>query len=281
MTPAADAPREPVLEDRELAHAAIPSVVPSGSSSVAPSSDVPRSPDAADPLRFVAIPARTWYARDVHTVARDLLGAYLTSRTPEGEVTVRLTEVEAYAGSDDPGSHAFRGRTARNAVMFAEPGRLYVYRHLGLHHCVNVVTEPTGRAAAVLLRAGEVVSGAELAWARREHVGVVDSHRQLARGPARLAVCLGIDRSWNGDDVTEAGGRVVLHRHEGPVLSTQASGPRVGVSGPGGDVSRHPWRYWLVGEPSVSAYRPAYRSSASRSRGSSDGYRPPASEDVP
>lgn len=270
MTPAADAPREPVLADRALAH-------------VASAPDAPRSPDAADPLRFVAVPARTWYARDVHAVARDLLGAYVTSRSPEGEVTVRVTEVEAYAGSDDPGSHAFRGRTARNAVMFAEPGRLYVYRHLGLHHCVNVVAEPTGSAAAVLLRAGEVVAGAELAWARREHVGVVDSHRQLARGPARLAVCLGIDRTWNGDDVTEAGGRVVLHRHAGPVLSTQASGPRVGVSGPGGESGLHPWRYWLVGESSVSAYRPAYRSSSSNAaaRASSDGYHPPASEDVP
>lgn len=259
----------------------------------------PRTPDAADPRRFVSVPARVWYARDVHAVARDLLGAYVTSRSADGEVTVRVTEVEAYAGADDPGSHAFRGRTARNAVMFAEPGRLYVYRHLGLHHCVNVVAEPTGSPAAVLLRAGEVVEGAELAWHRRESVGVVDSHRQLARGPARLAVCLGLDLGANGADVTEAGGAVVVHRHEGAVISTHATGPRVGVSGEGGDAARHPWRYWLTDERTVSAYRPAYRSSG-RSSGSSSGgssgrpagparasaaasggYRPPASPDVP
>ncbi|WP_246117364.1 DNA-3-methyladenine glycosylase [Cellulomonas composti] len=210
-------------------------------------------------MRFVTVPARVWYSRDVHAVARDLLGAYLTTSSAEGDVTVRLTEVEAYGGADDPGSHAFRGRTARNAVMFSEPGRLYVYRHLGLHHCLNVVVQPTGSPAAVLLRAGEVVDGAELAWVRRERVGVVDSHRQLARGPARLAVALGLDLDANGTDLTEAGGPVVLHRHEGHAISTHASGPRVGVSGGGGDGARYPWRYWLTDERTVSAYRPAYR----------------------
>jgi DNA-3-methyladenine glycosylase len=215
--------------------------------------------DAADPRSVVAVPARVWYARDVHAVARDLLGAYLTARSEDGDVTVRITEVEAYAGADDPGSHAFRGRTQRNAVMFAEAGRLYVYRHLGLHHCLNVVAEPAGRAAAVLLRAGEVVDGAELARARREAVGVVDSERQLARGPARLAVCLGLDLRANGADLTEAGGATVLHRHAGVALPPVASGPRVGVSGSGGDAAHYPWRYWLTGERTVSAYRPAYR----------------------
>ena len=257
-----------------------------------PADPTPRVPDAADPRRFASVPARVWYARDVHAVARDLLGAYVTSRSPDGDVTVRITEVEAYAGADDPGSHAFRGRTARNAVMFAEPGRLYVYRHLGLHHCVNVVAEPTGSPAAVLLRAAEVVDGVELAWRRRESVGVVDSHRQLARGPARLAVCLGLDIGANGDDVTEAGGAVVVHRHEGGgVISTHATGPRVGVSGAGGDSSRHPWRYWLNDERTVSAYRPAYRSAAgtagtsapaaAAAAGPPAGYRPPTSPDAP
>lgn len=220
--------------------------------------DVPRPPGGAEPAAFVAVPARVWYARDVNLVARDLLGAYVTARSPQGDVTIRITEVEAYGGADDPGSHAYRGRTARNAVMFAEPGRLYVYRHLGLHHCLNVVAEPTGSPAAVLLRAGEVVDGAELAWARREKVGVVDSHRQLARGPARLAVCLGLDRDDNGADVTEAGGAVVLHRHESAVQPAHSSGPRVGVSGAGGEGNRFPWRYWLTDERTVSAYRPAY-----------------------
>lgn len=221
------------------------------------------TPDAADPRALVAVPARVWFSREVHAVARDLLGSYLTSRSPDGDVTLRITEVEAYGGADDPGSHAFRGRTSRNAVMFAEPGRLYVYRHLGLHHCLNIVAEPTGRPAAVLLRAGEIVEGTDLAWRRRESVGVVDSERQLARGPARLAVALGLDLRANGADVTEAGGDVVLHRHQVVVQPTHKSGPRVGVSGSGGEGSRFPWRYWLTDERTVSAYRPAYRAPAS------------------
>lgn len=216
-------------------------------------------PDASDPRAFLVVQARVWYSREVHAVARDLLGAYLTSRSPDGDVTLRITEVEAYAGADDPGSHAYRGRTSRNAVMFAEPGRLYVYRHLGLHHCLNVVAEPTGSPAAVLLRAGEVVDGVDLAWRRREAVGVVDSARQLARGPARLAVALGLDMRANGADVTEAGGAIVLHRQQVVTLPTHKSGPRVGVSGSGGEGNRFPWRYWLTDERTVSAYRPAYR----------------------
>lgn len=225
---------------------------------------VPDPVVGAAPLGVVA--ARVWYARDVLAVAADLLGATITTRSPEGDVTVRLTEVEAYAGEDDPGSHAYRGRTARNSVMYAEPGRLYVYRHLGLHHCLNVVAQPTGSAAAVLLRAGQVVDGVELAWARRAAAGVVDNERQLARGPGRLAVCLGLDLDANGADVTEAGGDVVLRRpSEDGVVPAHRQGPRVGVAGAGGDAARHPWRFWLEGEPTVSAYRPAYRSPASGS----------------
>ncbi|MGY4646203.1 DNA-3-methyladenine glycosylase [Cellulomonas sp. URHB0016] len=224
-----------------------------------PSASPTGPPGPADPRAFVSVPARVWYSREVHAVARDLLGAHVTARSEEGEVTVRITEVEAYGGSEDPGSHAHRGRTPRNAVMFAEPGRLYVYRHLGLHHCLNVVAQPTGSPAAVLLRAGEVVEGAELAWRRRERVGVVDSFRQLARGPARLAVCLALDMAANGADLTEAGGDVVLHRDQSTMQPTLATGPRVGVAGHGGDPQHYPWRYWLTDERTVSAYRPAYR----------------------
>lgn len=211
------------------------------------------------------VPARTWFGRPVLTVAPDLLGALVTVRSDEGDVTLRITEVEAYAGEADPGSHAFRGRTARNAVMFGEPGRLYVYRHLGLHHCVNVVTGPAGVASAVLLRAGEVVDGVGLARARRLRSGVVDSDRQIARGPARLAVALGLDLSDYGADLTEPAGRVVVHRDPDAVTGVHATGPRVGVAGPGGDAARYPWRFWLSGEPTVSAFRPAYRRPASGS----------------
>ncbi len=203
------------------------------------------------------VPGHLWYARDVHDVARDLLGAVLVRRTPDGTVALRLTEVEAYDGENDPGSHAFRGRTARNATMFGEPGRIYVYRHLGLHHCVNVVCGPEGRAAAVLLRAGEVVSGATLARSRRQAVGVCDSDRQIARGPARLTVALALTLSDDGADLTDPDGDLVMTLPGDRARGEVASGPRVGVSGDGGRADLYPWRSWLVGEPTVSAYRAA------------------------
>ena len=112
--------------------------------------------------RALRLPGRAWYSRSSVEVAPDLLGAHLSVTTPKGLVTVRLTEVEAYGGSDDPGSHAYRGRTARNATMFGPPGRLYVYFSYGMHWCANLVTGTDGNASAVLLRAGEVVAGSEV-----------------------------------------------------------------------------------------------------------------------
>lgn len=213
-----------------------------------------------------SVPGRDWYLRPVLDVARDLLGATLTTRTPDGVVSLRLTEVEAYDGATDPGSHAFRGPNRRNATMFGEPGRLYVYRHLGLHHCVNVVCGPEGEASAVLVRAGEVVVGADLARSRRLASGVVRTDRDLARGPARLAVALGLDLSADGADVTDPDGDVVLARPSTeptplvePVETPAAvrTGPRVGVSGDGGRADLFPWRFWLDAEPTVSLYRKA------------------------
>ena len=202
------------------------------------------------------VPDRGWFLRPVHDVARGLLGAYVTRRMPEGEVTLRLTEVEAYDGANDPGSHAFRGQTARNATMFGEPGHLYVYRHMGLHHCVNVVCGPQGRASAVLLRAGEVTGGVDLALARRRAKGVCDSARQIARGPARLTVALSLDRADDGADLLDADGAVVLRLPADPPSGPVATGPRVGVSGEGGRADLYPWRWWLEGDPTVSVYRP-------------------------
>lgn len=191
-----------------------------------------------------------FFARDVLDVARDLLGCRVT----HAGVTVRLTEVEAYAGAADPGSHAFRGRSPRTDVMFGPPGRLYVYFTYGMHWCANVVTGHEGAASAVLLRAGEVVAGHDLAAARRPGV----RERDQARGPARLATTLELGREHNGLSLVgpRAGGRV-----EGPADPVDPlrvrTGPRVGVSGAGGDGDAFPWRFWLDGEPSVSAYRRA------------------------
>ncbi len=186
-------------------------------------------------------------------VAPRLLGAVVEHRTSDGVVAVRLTEVEAYAGPGDPGSHARNGRTPRTAVMFGPPAHLYVYFSYGMHWCVNVVCAPEGSASAVLLRAGEVVGGHELARSRRP---AARSDRDLARGPARLAGALGLDGALDGAPLggprSASAVRLVLPEvPAGPVRS----GPRVGVSGPGGDGARYPWRFWLDGEPTVSPYR--------------------------
>ena len=196
---------------------------------------------------------RALLSRPVLQVAPRLLGGLLTHRGAEGAVTVRLTEVEAYDGARDPGSHAFRGRTARNAVMFGPPGVLYVYFTYGMHWCANVVCGPPGTAAAVLLRAGEVVDGLPLARSRRASAA---RDRDLARGPARLASALGLDGSHDGQPVSGGALRLTVRGRSLPTR-TLAAGPRVGVAGEGGDGERYPWRFWVAGDPSVSVYRPA------------------------
>jgi DNA-3-methyladenine glycosylase len=189
--------------------------------------------------------------RPVLEVAPDLLGAVVRHATPEGTVAVRLTEVEAYDGANDPGSHAFRGRTPRNAVMFGPPGHVYVYFTYGMHWCMNLVCGPEGRASAVLLRAGEVVEGAPLATRRRP---TAKTPRELARGPARLTLALGVDGSQDGLDATDPTSPLTVSTPAGTRGGEVLHGPRVGVAGDG---AVHPWRFWLAGEPSVSAYRPA------------------------
>jgi len=194
---------------------------------------------------------RRFYDRPVLDVAPDLLGATVAHRTAAGLVVVRLTEVEAYDGENDPGSHAFRGPTPRNAVMFGPPGHVYVYFTYGMHWCMNLGCGPAGRASAVLLRAGEVTGGAELALSRRT---TSRSARDLARGPARLTVALGVDRALDGADATVRGSSLVLRRGTPADPSSVRTGPRVGVAGDG---AARPWRFWVDGEPTVSAYRPA------------------------
>lgn len=155
-------------------------------------------------------------------------------------MAVRLTEVEAYRGEADPASHAARGRTPRNAVMYGPAGFLYVYFVYGMHWCANVVTGPEGVATAVLLRAGEVTEGLEVARLRRPGV----SDRDLARGPARLAATLALTGDATGEPVDLTPGAV-------PPAGAIRQGPRVGVA-TAADV---PWRFWLDGDPTVSPYR--------------------------
>ena len=179
-------------------------------------------------------------------MARSLLGLQLTHDTEAGRVIVALTEVEAYNGADDPASHAWRGRTPRNAVMFGPPGHLYVYFSYGLHWCANVVCGPPGLASAVLLRAGRVVEGLDLARVRRGS-GIADS--ALARGPACLTRALGVDGRQDGLDLG-SGGPLALRAGD-PVSVVAAAGPRVGVS----RAVDRPWRFWVPGDQTVTAYK--------------------------
>lgn len=169
-------------------------------------------------------------------VAPRLLGATFH----HAGVAVRLTEVEAYDGPNDPGSHAYRGRTPRNDVMFGPPGFLYVYFTYGMHHCANVVVGPEGVPSAVLLRAGEVLEGRDLAEERR------GTSRNLARGPANLCDALDLDLAHNRLDLS---GHLVL----GEPVTDVSTGPRVGLR----LAHDRPWRFWVTGDPTVSTYRPA------------------------
>jgi DNA-3-methyladenine glycosylase len=221
---------------------------------------------------------RAFFDRPAVEVAPELLGCVLEHDTADGVVAVQLTEVEAYAGEADPASHAYRGRTARNAVMFGPPGHAYVYFTYGMHFCVNLVCQPPGTATAVLLRAGRIVAGEQLARARRTRPraalavpaagraapGLVMA-RDLARGPARLCQALAVDRAQDGADVCDPAS--ALRIRPGPASASPSadggagtasrirSGPRVGVSR-AADIE---WRFWLAGDPTVSPYRPHAR----------------------
>jgi DNA-3-methyladenine glycosylase len=172
-----------------------------------------------------------------------MLGAVLTV---DG-VAIRLTEVEAYEGEADPASHAWRGRTPRNAVMYGKAGRLYVYLSYGIHSCVNVVCDVEGAASAVLLRAGEVVVGEEAVRIRRGEVPYV----RLASGPGNLGSALGLTAADSG---------LVLDGVRASLVAGPAgrilTGPRVGIS----RATDTSWRFWLAGERSVSLYGRSQRS---------------------
>ena len=201
--------------------------------------------------------SREFFARDSLVVAPELLGTVLARTDADGTVAIRLTEVEAYGGERDPGAHAFRGKTARTATMFGEPGHLYCYFSYGMHHAINLVTGQVGQPYGCLVRAGEVIVGAELARARREAKPRKSPLRdwELARGPACVAQSLGASFATDGDDLLGPEWSLLLP--DGHTVLPHQTGPRVGLSGPSGDGTVFPWRYWLPGEPSVSAYKKA------------------------
>lgn len=176
------------------------------------------------------------------TMAAALLGAVVRV----GEVAVRLTEVEAYAGTDDPAAHAYRGWRPHNRHLFEAPGTLYCYRSHGLHTCANVVCGPAGSGSAVLLRAGRVIDGVDVARQRRGNV----PDDRLARGPGCLGQALGLSLADSGRRFGEPGLSLELSARVAHV-----AGPRVGVS----VAHARPWRLWIEGDPTVSAYRASPR----------------------
>ena len=187
-------------------------------------------------------------AHQAHLVAPELLGRVLVRREPEGTVALRITEVEAYEGAVDPAAHGYRGMTPRNATMFGPAGHLYVYWIYGMHNAANIVCGHVDEGHGVLIRAGEVIQGQALAGARRP---AAKSSHELAKGPGRLTLALGIDRSLDGTDVCSADSPVSLHEGEPCRAADILSGPRTGVS----KAHDTPWRFWIADDRTVSSYR--------------------------
>ncbi|MCZ7526052.1 MAG: DNA-3-methyladenine glycosylase [Acidimicrobiia bacterium] len=202
-------------------------------------------PVAAGPRRERRL-ERAFFARDPRELAPDLLHKVLVHDDPvAGRVAARIVEVEAYCGEEDAGSHAYRGRTARNATMFGAPGHLYVYFTYGMHWCANVVAGTEGIAGAVLLRAGAPLDGLETMWARRPRAR---RPRDLCSGPARLAQALGLDGSHDGADLVT--GPVRLVDDGVPPPASPGVSTRVGLHPEKG--AEHPWRFFVPGDPNVS-----------------------------
>jgi len=187
---------------------------------------------------------RAFYARPTLEVAPDLLGKYIVFESPDGKLSARIVEVEAYIGRDDPACHAARGKTDRNEVMFGPPGHAYVYFIYGMYHCLNFVTEPSGTAAAVLLRGAEPAEGLPVmmqrSTSRRPH--------EILNGPGKFCRAFGLDRGHNGLDLTQ--NRLYLE-DRGDRPSAISCSPRIGIS-TGTD---RPWRFFDKSARSVSHNR--------------------------
>jgi DNA-3-methyladenine glycosylase len=195
---------------------------------------------------------RSFYARDSRDLAPDLLNKLLVADHPDfPRVAVRLVEVEAYAGEEDPGSHAYRGETPRNRVMFGPPGYLYVYFTYGMHWCSNVVGGADGVASAVLLRAGAPLAGIDLMRARR---GPKIPDRRLCAGPACLTQALGIGGEDDGNDLVR--GRLRIVDDGTPPPRRPGRSARIGLHP--GVGTEHDWRWFVDGDVNVSRHAPTY-----------------------
>jgi DNA-3-methyladenine glycosylase len=189
---------------------------------------------------------RAFYARDARTLAPLLLNKVLVRHDPdEGRLAARIVEVEAYAGAEDPGSHAYRGLTRRNATMFGPPGHLYVYFTYGMHWCANVVGCSDGVACGVLLRAAVPMTGIVT---MRERRPAARRDVDLCSGPARLTQALGLSGEHDGVDLLR--GAVRLLDDGVPPPRRPSVTTRVGLRAGRGD--EHRWRFFVPGNPNVS-----------------------------
>lgn len=185
---------------------------------------------------------RSYYDRPVLTVAEELLGKHLVRVNSEGNIVARIVEVEAYGGSDDPASHAYRGMTERNRVMFGEPGHAYVYFTYGMHFCLNVKAEHTGIPGAVLIRAVEILDGLEIARRNRN----TQSCSGLSNGPGKLTKAMSITRAHNGVDLVKRSELYIRDPKTNGRLEISNSG-RIGIKN-GKDKL---WRFYVKDDMSV------------------------------
>ena len=207
---------------------------------------------------------RGFYARSSTVVARALLGRTLVRETARGVLAGVIVEVEAYGGERDPASHAYRGETRRNRVMFGPAGHAYVYLSYGMHYCLNVVTGTPGRGSAVLIRALEPVAG-ERTMARRRGVG--ETH-QLMRGPGCVGQALGLTLREDGADLTRGS---IWIADRTPRRRTIGVSPRIGIT----RAADWPWRFFLAGNPCVSGPRAGRVSAGGPPARPGRGARPP------
>jgi DNA-3-methyladenine glycosylase len=189
---------------------------------------------------------RAFFEGDTVEVSKRLLGSVLVRVVRGRRATGRIVEVEAYRGAEDPASHAYRGMTARNRVMFGEPGRAYVYFTMGMHWCLNVTTEEPDKAGAVLVRALEPIEGIDLMSRRRG----VRSLEELTNGPAKLTEALGVDGKMNGEDLTTS---VRLFLESGRRVRDVGVSSRVGVS----RGTEWNWRFFAKDNRFVSKGKPS------------------------
>ncbi len=186
---------------------------------------------------------RSFYCRNTLTVAKQLLGKLLVRELPEGKVAGKIVEVEAYRGSDDPASHAYKGKTQRNQIMFGEGGYAYIYFIYGKHFCLNVTTEKVGVPGAVLIRAVEPVYGIEIMKRKRRTENV----KSLTNGPGKLTQAMDITVELNGWDLTRGEKLYICDLDVVEPFEVVSSG-RIGVKA-GAD---KPWRFFIKGNLFVS-----------------------------